>query len=147
MTNYFSNFELCCPCGCDRNNFSPELLAILNSIRTELNRPIYLTSACRCEKHDLDVYLKILSDRFKGKQYTDEYKRLIVAEKHRERTSSHIKGLAVDIKIHNSMVDYYEVLREIFQFVKPTITRIGLAQTFIHIDLDTEKPQNVVWRY
>jgi len=58
-------------------------------------------------------------------------------------TSSHIKGLAVDIKAKDSRTRgiILEALRSV------GFTRIGIAKTFIHIDLDYSKSQNVTWLY
>ena len=58
-------------------------------------------------------------------------------------TSSHIKGLAVDISAKDS--------RQRFLILDALIhvgfTRIGIAGTFIHVDLDVDKSQNVIWTY
>ena len=58
-------------------------------------------------------------------------------------TSSHIKGLAVDIKAKDSKTRgiILEALRSV------GFTRIGIAKTFIHVDLDYSKSQNVTWLY
>ena len=58
-------------------------------------------------------------------------------------TSSHIKGLAVDISAKDS--------RKRFLILDALIavgfSRIGIAGTFIHVDLDLDKSQNVIWTY
>jgi|TARA_B110001452_G_C14907639_1_gene317228 zinc D-Ala-D-Ala carboxypeptidase len=58
-------------------------------------------------------------------------------------TSSHIKGLAVDISAKDS--------RQRFLILDALIavgfSRIGIAGTFIHVDLDLDKSQNVIWTY
>ena len=58
-------------------------------------------------------------------------------------TSSHIKGLAVDISAKDS--------RERFLILDALIAvgfnRIGIADTFIHVDMDFDKSQNVIWTY
>tara|TARA_R110000737_G_scaffold52175_1_gene73601 strand:+ start:39 stop:362 length:324 start_codon:yes stop_codon:yes gene_type:complete len=58
-------------------------------------------------------------------------------------TSSHIKGLAVDIRAIDSSTRgaVLEALRSV------GFNRIGIASTFIHVDLDVEKSQNVTWTY
>tara|TARA_R110000782_G_scaffold161444_1_gene253430 strand:- start:98 stop:424 length:327 start_codon:yes stop_codon:yes gene_type:complete len=57
--------------------------------------------------------------------------------------SSHIKGLAVDIRVNSS--------RERFTILKALIyvgfNRIGVADNFIHVDDDKEKSNNVIWTY
>ena len=57
--------------------------------------------------------------------------------------SSHLKGLAADIKCVNS-TDRFKlegILREV------GFKRIGIGETFIHIDIDKDKSQNVLWTY
>ena len=58
-------------------------------------------------------------------------------------TSSHIKGLAVDIKANNSRTRY-KVLEAL---IHVGFNRIGIADTFIHVDDDKDKSSNVVWTY
>ena len=57
--------------------------------------------------------------------------------------SSHLKGLAVDIACTTSS-DRFKlegILREV------GFTRIGMGSTFIHVDIDKEKTQKVLWTY
>ena len=58
-------------------------------------------------------------------------------------TSSHIKGLAVDISVKDS-ITRFKVLDAL---IAVGFTRIGIASTFIHVDLDFDKSQNVIWTY
>ena len=58
-------------------------------------------------------------------------------------TSSHIKGLAVDIKATDSATRF----KIVEALVSVGFTRIGIADTFIHVDLDLDKTQNVIWAY
>ena len=57
--------------------------------------------------------------------------------------SSHLKGLACDISCVNSS-ERYAILHAL---VSVGFTRIGVANTFIHVDLDLDKPQRVIWTY
>ena len=58
-------------------------------------------------------------------------------------TSSHIKGLAVDISAKDSRTRglILDALRAV------GFNRIGIAKTFIHVDVDYDKSQNVTWVY
>ena len=58
-------------------------------------------------------------------------------------TSSHNKGLAVDISAKDSRTRglILDALRAV------GFNRIGIADTFIHVDLDMDKSQNVTWLY
>lgn len=59
------------------------------------------------------------------------------------KNSSHLKGLAADISILDSVTRY----KVIEGLLYAGFTRIGIADTFIHVDCDPDKPQNVIWTY
>lgn len=56
-------------------------------------------------------------------------------------TSSHLKGLAFDIKCTNS-TERWKLIQSINFF---GIKRYGVYKNFIHIDFDSSKPQDVTW--
>ena len=58
-------------------------------------------------------------------------------------TSSHIKGLAVDIRCNTSR-NRFIILNALLAV---GFTRIGIAKTFIHVDLSFDKSQEVIWTY
>jgi len=109
--------EFACPC-CGKNEMDPRFLAILDETRSRSPVPWVITSGYRCEKHNAEVG---------GKP-----------------DSAHTKGLAVDIAIGNSY-DRMMILRPLFDSYE--WRRIGIGKDFVHIDLDTTKPQNVIWMY
>lgn len=96
----------------------PELVAILDKMRGECGFPFVITSGFRTV-----AYNSTLKDA--------------VAD------SAHTTGEAVDIAITDS------AKREIFDKVRIAngITRIGIASTFIHIDISKTLPQGVMWTY
>ena len=57
--------------------------------------------------------------------------------------SSHLRGLAVDIKATDSRTRF-TVLNAL---ISVGFNRIGIADTFIHVDLDCEKSDRVIWTY
>ena len=57
--------------------------------------------------------------------------------------SSHTLGLAADIKCSDSR----ERSLIVSGLLRAGFNRIGIANTFIHVDLDTNKKQNVIWTY
>ena len=57
--------------------------------------------------------------------------------------SSHLKGLAADIACTNSR---HRALI-MTALIKNGFTRIGIGNTFIHVDYDTDKPPSVFWLY
>jgi len=57
--------------------------------------------------------------------------------------SAHLSGLAVDISIKDSL-KRSKIVQVAFN---NGINRIGIADTFVHIDVDKSKVQNVIWLY
>lgn len=57
--------------------------------------------------------------------------------------SSHLKGVAVDIKATNSKTRFKIVEALLLVGFK----RIGIADTFIHVDDDKKKVKEVIWTY
>ena len=57
--------------------------------------------------------------------------------------SSHLRGLAADISCRNSR-DRHDML---IAFLRVGFTRIGISDTFIHVDTDETKSQHVIWTY
>ena len=97
-------------------NMDVDFLAKLDEAREYANIPFIINSAYRSPNHPLSI---------------------------KNPTSSHIKGLAVDISVKDS--------RQRFLILDALIVvgfnRIGIAGTFIHVDLDLDKSQNVIWTY
>lgn len=58
-------------------------------------------------------------------------------------SSSHIKGLAVDISVTDSRTRFIVV----DALIKAGFNRIGIADTFIHVDFDLDKSNKVIWTY
>ena len=113
---YFKKEEFACPC-CGRNEIKDEFLAKLDEAREIAGVPFVITSGYRCSKHNKEVG--------------------------GSPTSSHLKGLAADIKTTSSK-QRYKILNAL---LKVGFKRIGIGQNFIHVDLDTEKVQEVAWDY
>jgi len=57
--------------------------------------------------------------------------------------SSHLLGYAVDIYCENSKKRFLLIEA----LMDAGFTRIGIAETFIHVDSDPEKPNLVIWTY
>ena len=56
--------------------------------------------------------------------------------------SSHLKGLAADIACDNST--RFKILDSL---LKVGFNRIGIGSTFIHVDIDPDKPPFTIWTY
>jgi len=57
-------------------------------------------------------------------------------------TSSHLKGVAADISCTNSV----QRVKIIQGLIDSGFRRIGISETFIHVDSDTDKP-DAIWLY
>lgn len=102
---------------CKRVQASGWLVHLLNKARESYGKPIFINSGYRCEKHNKAVGSK--------------------------STSAHRKGLAVDLKCDNS-TDRYLL---IYILLQVGFKRIGIGDTFIHVDIDESLPQEVMWGY
>ena len=97
-------------------NMSKEFLFVLDEAREIAGIPFIINSAYRSPEHPLSI---------------------------KNPSSSHIKGLAVDIKATDSNTRF----KIVQALMTVGFTRIGIADTFIHVDLDLDKTQNVIWTY
>lgn len=93
------------------------MLQMLDAARRLYGRPMIVNSGFRTPAHNAEVGGKI--------------------------SSSHLTGLAVDIRC-NSSSDRYDM---IIAFMRVGFTRMGIGESFIHVDVDSGKPSNVVWTY
>jgi len=93
-----------------------DFLAKLDEARELAGIPFKINSAYRSPEHPLSI---------------------------KNPSSSHIKGLAVDISVTNSRQRFI-VLNALLDV---GFTRIGIADTFIHVDLSKDKSQQVIWTY
>lgn len=56
--------------------------------------------------------------------------------------SSHLQGWAADCSVISSHYRYEFLANVMDQF-----ERVGIAKTFVHVDVDPDKPKEVVWMY
>jgi zinc D-Ala-D-Ala carboxypeptidase len=101
----------------------PFLPKVCQAIRNAWGRPVYITSGVRSPEHNIEVG--------------------------GAPNSSHLRGLAVDISDNEEG----QMLSSRFRYVvldtlmSMGIRRVGIAETFIHFDIDREKGQDVIWTY
>ena len=96
---------------------NPSFVQIIDQIRTKFGHPIKVNSGFRTEQHNKEVG---------GKP-----------------NSAHTKGLACDIDCVDSSTRFLLIKYALDLGIK----RIGIGDTFIHIDGDLDLPQEVVWLY
>lgn len=58
-------------------------------------------------------------------------------------SSAHTSGKAADVRYVTSG-QLYKILRAA---IRNGVKRIGIGKSFVHVDVDELKPQEVVWRY
>ena len=118
MYHYFSekDFKRCSP-PCSMQDMNDSFLKKLDEARLRAGIPFVLTSAYRTYGHEV--------------------------KKGRNGSSSHTKGLAVDIRAISSM-ERFKIIKAL---IEVGFNRIGIGKTFIHVDDDTDKPKNVMFHY
>ena len=114
---YFIKEEFECPC-CGECHMDMGFMLRLDRARYTAGVPFIINSGYRCEKHNMEV-------------------------PGASETSSHPKGLAVDIKCTDSGIRYN--MRQ--ALIAEGFTRMGTRKDFIHVDDDRSKPQRKDWVY
>lgn len=118
MYRYFSDKEFKnCSPICSINDMDKEFMDKLDILREKAGIPLVITSAYRSKEWDLS--------------------------KGRSGNGAHTKGVAVDIRCNNSH-NRFLILKAALEI---GFKRIGIANTFIHVDDDSSLPQEVIWGY
>ncbi len=115
---YFKEEEFKCRCGkCAGGGIVPKLQEMLDDARRLAKVPFVITSGFRCFQHNDAIGAK--------------------------ETSSHCKGLAVDIATPNA-----RTRRRIHRSLdRVGFVRFGIGEKFIHVDIDQDKVQELEWDY
>jgi len=129
ISKNFTHGEVACKCGghCKgAAKISADLMGRLQQMRDTIGGPIRITSGVRCRKH---------------------------TESRTRPTSSHVPndlgdgegrcGHAVDIAAGTS----YRRFRLLDAALAAGFTRIGIGKSFLHLDNDLRKSQDVIWDY
>ena len=111
---YTPEARFACHC-CGTNWIDPQVEALVHEIEKRIGAHLNVTSGYRCEKHNRKIG--------------------------GSKTSSHLKGLAVDVACGASRLRYL-VLNAAFAV---GINRIGIYKSFIHMDIDRRKDPEVIW--
>ena len=117
---HFKPKEFSCKCGkCLVSDLviSFDLVLRLDALRKLFNGVIRINSGYRCDEHP---------------------------ETLKNPMSSHNLGEAVDIAAKTSALRF-RLLQLIFN--NHLFTRIGMGKDYLHLDIDEDKPQDLVWDY
>jgi len=82
----------------------------------------------------------IINSGYRTKEYNEN---LISRGYKASLDSAHLDGIAADIACPDSAFRY-KFLEGCFKY---EIHRIGSSENFFHIDIDTNKPQKIIWTY
>lgn len=55
LSRNFSREEFACQCGCGYDTVDVILIMLLESVRRHFDKPVTITSGCRCEHHNNNV--------------------------------------------------------------------------------------------
>jgi len=125
LSKNFSKLEVMCSCSCGADKISSVLIEKLQKVRNIIGMPIIITSGVRCEFYNASIKASM--------------------------NSSHIPdgygiGNAVGIACTTSKHRY-----ELIQVAQKFFNRIGISGgsygRFVHLDVDKEKVQEVMWLY
>lgn len=117
IPNYFKPSEFACKDKCGDSKMDEHFLEMLNQARHIAGKPWKVNSGKRCAANN----------KAAGGV----------------SSSSHLKGLAVDISA-TSGAKKFEVVKAAME---AGFTRIGIGKTFVHLDADQTKAQNTIWLY
>ena len=99
-----------------KNEIQDNLLRQLDKLRENCGFPFIITSGYRDSTHPIEAK--------------------------KAKAGTHALGLAADIKVNNG-VERYTIVREA---IKLKFSGIGIANTFVHVDVRYQKPP-VMWTY
>lgn len=113
---YFSPSEfLACTPSCSIEDMDEGFLSLLDLARSYSSVPFILNSAYRSVEWEIG--------------------------RGRSGTSSHCKGMAVDIRCLSS-AERYEIVTCL---LRAGFSRIGIYGRYIHVDIDSSKPSNLIF--
>jgi len=97
------------------NDMKPEFIHMLDELRDKCGFPFVITSGYRSKQHSIEV--------------------------RKEQPGTHTLGIAVDIAVSNG----FERMNIVHEALKMGFSGIGVAKSFVHVDMRTTTP--VMWTY
>ena len=127
LGSYFSTQEFACPCKCgfgsEEKHIDENLIEMLNMMRLLYGKPMLVTSGARCKEYNSQVG---------GLENSAHLPHPLTGQ-----------CRAVDISMTHSE-DRYDLISIA---VKLGITRMGLANDFLHFDVAWDLPAPVMFNY
>lgn len=123
LSKHFSRSELACRCCCNRCEIKPELLNLLEKIRSLLESPIFINSGYRCPTHNKKVG--------------------------GVPNSWHTQGIAADIRQtkYSNGIFHSKILQAYEEGNLPELGGLGLYNGRIHVDTHKSKDGHLrQWR-
>lgn len=122
FTEHFSSKEFTCQCSnsdCVDQKISKNLVENLEKCRQEFGKAVMINSGYRCPKHNVAIG--------------------------GAKNSQHIHGKAADTRPKILTTD---TMDEWFKVVSSSFKALGIAQSFIHVDVrEMEGPSRKIWYY
>lgn len=106
-----------CNPSCSIEDMEQDFLDVLDAVREKAGIPLVLNSAYRSVSHE--------------------------KRQGRAGTSAHTYGLAADIRC-NSSENRWKIIKAA---IECGVRRIGVSDSFIHLDISTKHTQCVIWTY
>ena len=121
LSAHFDTSEFACGCGCGfglgPTDVDPDLIHLLEDMRLDYGGPIKINSGCRCKSHN---------DAVGG-----------------VKKSAHLRGTAADIAVDGGE-DKHNLLSAAFG---NDAYGVGVAGTFVHVDVDVFVKRPSAWGY
>lgn len=119
LSKNFDSAEFRCKCGCGFDTPDKELISKLQRARDIYAKPMFITSGCRCPKHNKNVG--------------------------GVSSSAHITGKAADIATPSGK-ERFLIIKALLE---AGFTRIGInfSKNFVHVDVDSTKPSPTIFSY
>lgn len=113
LTTHFRSKELSCKCGCDQEKMDYSFMEMLENLRLNLDRPVFVASGFRCPEHNKAVG--------------------------GTRNSYHLKGMAADI-VCSTAKERHEVVGAALRM---GFSGLGIDKQFIHVDNRKSLPKKI----
>lgn len=121
LSEHFETDEFDCRCGCGfghrEGDVSAALIDALEEMRSIIGRPIKIASGCRCNEYNREV------------GGVDN--------------SAHTRGSAADLVVYGGE-DRFLVVGAAYQV---GMLGVGVAKSFVHVDVDIVLPRPAAWVY